>query len=200
MNFENALFLYLIIIFSAIVHEYAHGWTAYKLGDPTAKFAGRLTLNPLAHIDLVGTVLMPLILMSFTGIFFGYAKPVPFNPYNLKTRYGPSLVALAGPLSNFLIALVFGLSLRLMPFNSLILLFPLIVMVNIWLALFNLLPFPPLDGSKIIALILPYKLQRQTLFLETFSFSGIFLALILAWFVIPRLAPLLYQLIVGAPL
>ena len=116
MDIQSGIFLYIIIIFSAIIHEYAHGWAALRQGDPTAKYAGRLTLNPLAHIDWWGTVLMPLLLLFTFGVFFGYAKPVPINPYNFRNqRRGIIYVSLAGVGANFLIALALGLFVRFMP-------------------------------------------------------------------------------------
>ena len=188
------LFLYIIIIFSAVIHEYAHAWVAYQEGDPTAKYSGRLTLNPLPHIDLWGTVIIPLFLLFSFGGFIGWAKPVPFNPYNLKDqKYGIAKVAIAGPLANFSIALLFGIFLR---FTSILTLpLSLIVYINIFLGLFNLLPFPPLDGSKLAMVFFP-ELERN---LSSIGFLGIFLAIIFALFILSPLSNLIYYLIVGQP-
>ena len=188
------LFLYIIIIFSAVIHEYAHAWVAYQEGDPTAKYSGRLTLNPLPHIDLWGTVIIPLFLLFSFGGFIGWAKPVPFNPYNLKDqKYGIAKVAIAGPLANFSIALLFGIFLR---FTSILTLpLSLIVYINIFLGLFNLLPFPPLDGSKLAMVFFP-ELERN---LSSTGFLGIFLAIIFALFILSPLSNLIYYLIVGQP-
>src|SRR3989344_9583307 len=141
---EMSLFLYAVIIISAVFHEYAHGWVAYRLGDSTAKDAGRLTLNPLVHIDIVGTVLIPLFMILTAGIFIGWAKPVPYNPNNLKDKkYGSLKVGIAGPVANLLIAAILGLFLRfaVLPFakvDAISIAFPdllaYIVYINIFLA------------------------------------------------------------------
>lgn len=151
------IILILILLFSVIFHEIAHGWMAYLLGDPTAKIAGRLTLNPKKHIDPVGTILLPLFLLVITfgrGPILGWARPVPINPYNFSNkRYDPAKVALAGPMANILLALIFGLLLRFggnfLP-EPTIAVFLYIVQINLLLAIFNLLPIPPLDGSHIL--------------------------------------------------
>lgn len=197
------IFLYLIIILSAVFHEYAHSLMAYKLGDTTAKDSGRLTLNPLVHLDLWGTVIIPLFLLFTSGIFIGWAKPVPYNPYNLRDqKYGSLKVALAGPGANLLLAIILGLPLRFLSLENLTLssnflsfLFYLkfIVYINIFLALFNLIPFPPLDGSKIFFTLFPSSLKY---FLEM-GFLGIFLALILAFFILSPIANLLFWIITG---
>ena len=196
MPIEFKIFLYLIVVFSAVFHEYFHGWMAYYLGDPTAKYAGRLTLNPLKHLDPLGTVLIPLFLLFFFGGFIGWAKPVPYNPFNLRDqKYGSAKVGLAGPAANFLIALVFGLVLRLAPISGL-LYFALswVVYVNIFLGLFNLIPIPPLDGSKLLMDFFP---RSRTLQILQGSFMGIFLALFLAIMFLPPLAGFFYYLFTG---
>lgn len=187
-----------------MVHEYSHGWMAYRLGDPTAKNAGRLTLNPLVHIDLIGTVILPLFLLLTSGIFIGWAKPVPYNPYNLSDkRYGSLKVGLAGPASNILLAVLLGFLLRLFTayYPMFAGVFPpiffeligFIVYINIFLALFNLLPFPPLDGSKIFEDLFPrYRMQIVSL-----GFAGIFLALMVSFYFLPPLAQFVFQIITG---
>ena len=179
-----------------MLHEYFHGWTANYLGDPTAKDAGRLTLNPIKHIDPLGTVIIPLALLFFFGGFIGWAKPVPYNPYNLRDKkYGSTKVALAGPLANFLIAIFFGLILRFVQLDGLIFVaFGWIVYINIILALFNLIPIPPLDGSKLLLDLFPRSSAIR--FLE-YSFLGIFLALFVAFRFLPYIASFFYFLIVG---
>lgn len=194
------LFIYIIIILSAVIHEYAHGWAAYQLGDPTAKNEGRLTLNPLVHLDPLGTVIIPLFLLFTSGVFIGWAKPVPYNPYNLRDlKYGSLKVAIAGPGINLLIALILGLILRflspvLLNYNSNLPFFlGFIVYVNIFLALFNLLPFPPLDGSKIFADLFP----NQWKYFMQLGMIGIFIALLIAFFILSPVANFVFRLIVG---
>ncbi len=195
---EFKIFLYIIVVTSAIFHEYFHGWAAFQMGDPTAKYAGRLTLNPLKHIDPMGTVIIPLFLLFFFGGFIGWAKPVPYNPYNLRDqKYGSSKVAIAGPGANFLIALIFGLLLRFVPLGGfLVIAFTWIVYVNIFLGLFNLIPIPPLDGSKLIMDFFP---QSRILQILAASPLSIFLAIIIAITFLPFLSSLLYYLIAGSP-
>ncbi len=200
---EQVLFLYIIIVISAVFHEYAHGFVAYYLGDPTAKNAGRLTLNPLVHIDLFGTVILPLFLLFTGGIFIGYAKPVPYNLDNLRDKkYGSLKVAIAGPSSNLFIALAFGLFLRFFSGSILtsaivppifVSLMALVTIVNIALAFFNMIPFPPLDGSKVFFDLFPRYWSR----VMNLGFSGLILALLVAFFVMPKLISLTFWFIVG---
>lgn len=178
------IFLIAILIFSIVLHEVSHGMVANALGDPTAKLAGRLTLNPIPHLDPIGSVILPLILAILPGNFIiGWAKPVPVNPFNLRGKYGSALVSLAGPGSNLAIALVFGLALRFFPiaeFNpALFLIFGFIVYLNILLAVFNLIPIPPLDGSHILFNFLPRSYDHIKIFLARY---GIFFMLFLIFF------------------
>ena len=160
----DQLFVIVIIIFSAVIHEVMHGVAADWLGDKTARYAGRLTLNPIPHIDPFGSVILPVALTLLgSPIFFAYAKPVPYNPYNLKPgRFSEAIVAFAGPLSNIVLAILFGVVVRLGVFSAAIngILF-LVIVVNTMLFLFNLIPVPPLDGSKILESLLPSSLQYQ---------------------------------------
>jgi Zn-dependent protease len=172
-----------ILIFSIIVHEVAHGYAANALGDPTARLAGRLTLNPIPHIDLIGSVLVPVFLViSNAGILFGWAKPVPYNPYNLKSqRWGEAIVAFAGPGTNILLAVIFGLLVRFgtglpVPFLSLA---TIAAYVNLFLGLFNLIPIPPLDGYTTLRGLLPYKAAMPLRNLEARIQQGGFVSLIL---------------------
>ena len=190
---------------SVVVHEFAHGWMAFYLGDPTAKHYGRLTLNPIKHLDFFGSLVVPFMVFVVSGgqAIFGWAKPVPFNPRNLRDqRYGEAKVAAAGPLANFLMALVFGLFIRFMPeqflvSTNLIQIFGLIVFLNILLAVFNLIPIPPLDGSKILFAFLPRSLDNIRVFLEKY---GTFLLLFFIFFAFQWILPLvflIFKLIVG---
>lgn len=160
MDIGSTIFAVVIIIFSAIIHEVMHGYVADMLGDPTARYAGRLTLNPIPHIDLFGSIILPLLLVfSGSPIFFGYAKPVPYNPYNLRPgRFSEAFVAGAGPFSNLAIALIGGLAIRLGLAGGIADVVFLVVVINIMLFLFNLIPIPPLDGSKVFEALLPRSL------------------------------------------
>lgn len=156
-----------ILMFSIVLHEVAHGYAAEMLGDPTARMAGRLTLNPLRHLDPFGSVIIPaLLVVTQSPILFGYAKPVPYNPYNLfkSPRFGEAIVAGAGPATNLALAALAGAVVRFSPALGVsepfleVLFFA--VYINIFLALFNLIPIPPLDGSKVLGAILPGSLGR----------------------------------------
>ena len=162
-----------VLLFSVIVHEVAHGYVALRNGDPTAKMLGRITLNPIPHIDPIGTILLPaLLLMSGAGIIFGWAKPVPVNPMNFRNyRWGEITVSAAGPLSNLALAVVFSYVLQLGPPNLGLMQMALWgVKINIFLALFNLIPIPPLDGSHIVSTLLPRDLARMYAYLEPVGF------------------------------
>ena len=160
----DIIFSLVILIISVILHEVAHGYMANWLGDPTARLQGRLTLNPLSHIDPMGSIILPAILaISHSPIMIGYAKPVPYNPYNLSGKYDEALVAGAGPATNLLLALIFGLAIRFGSVSmtpQLLTAFATIVFTNLVLAIFNLIPIPPLDGSKVLSDILPGALGR----------------------------------------
>lgn len=204
------IFLIIILIFSVILHEISHGTMANYLGDPTAKQAGRLTLNPLYHLDLFGSIILPAFLiltakLTGGGIIFGWAKPVPINPYNFRDKkYGEAKVALMGPVANLSLALVFGLALRFFSFISaypgLAFLFSYIVYINIILAVFNLLPVPPLDGAFILFTFLPSSTEKLKIFLHQF---GIFILLFILFFLfngIIIISNSIFHLIVGSPL
>ncbi len=171
-NMPIQIFQLIVLIFSVVIHEFSHGYAAYRLGDDTAKNAGRLTLNPLSHLDLIGSLMLLIV-----GL--GWAKPVPYNPSLLYKdyKYGPLKVALAGPFSNFSVAVIFGIILRLTyPYLNpvAIELLGSVVFLNCLLAVFNLLPIPPLDGSSILAIILP---RRYSLIFQNLGFGGIILVL-----------------------
>ncbi|MEK7193703.1 MAG: site-2 protease family protein [Patescibacteria group bacterium] len=175
------IFQLAVFIFSVMIHEISHGYTAEKLGDPTARLAGRLTLNPLRHLDPFGSFILPIGLYILTqGAFiFGWAKPVPYNPMLLKNpTIAAAKIAAAGPVSNLVIAAVFGILIRILgfinipAFGSISLFFGLIVYINILLAVFNFVPIPPLDGSKVLVVFLPRteKTVRAMAFLESYGF------------------------------
>lgn len=201
MTLTSGLFIYIVIVLSATFHEYAHGLAAFSLGDDTAKQAGRLTLNPLAHVDLWGTVLVPLLFILTAGSFIGWAKPVPYNPLNLiDKKYGSLKVAIAGPAANIGIAVIFGLLVRfgantfLAPYGVLVQLIAFIAYVNIFLALFNLIPVPPLDGSKVLYDLIP-SVGRV---FDRIGFFGLFLALVVSFYILSPIAQFLFTLITGA--
>ena len=182
-NFGYLIIVLLIVVFSVILHELAHGIVAYWLGDHTAKDAGRLTLNPLKHIDPYMSILVPVVLYLLRAPVFGGAKPVPINYHNLKWReWGMALVALAGPLTNFLLAFIFfiighfsgflyGGSGELLQF-----IFSELVYINLGFMLFNLIPIPPLDGSRVLYAISPDAIRQ---FLAKMEVYGIFIVYIL---------------------
>ncbi len=179
----DIIFDIIIIVFSAILHEISHGLAARALGDKTAEYAGRLTLNPMAHIDPYGSVIMPLFLWFVSGgrFLFAYAKPVPFNPYNLRNqKWGPALVGLAGPATNFAIAIVLAGIIRLDLFSFGIAEFLVrVLLINLSLGVFNLLPIPPLDGSRLMYVFLPRRLERYKAMFEQY---GMWVALLFVFF------------------
>ncbi len=196
------IFSIAILIMSVVIHEFAHGIAALWQGDPTAKLSGRLTLNPIKHIDPVGSIAVPLICAILPGsVMFGWAKPVPFNPYNLRNRkWGEAIVAGAGPLSNILIALILSLIIRFfIPVLSqpVVELFILAILTNLVLAIFNLVPLPPLDGSKILYSLFPAKMSR---FIAIFERYGLMFTIIFIFAFVQVLDPIiwaLFKLLVG---
>ncbi len=210
MDIFILILILVIFLFSVVIHEVAHGQVAEYLGDPTARLAGRLTLNPIKHLDLMGSIIVPgfLILTSMVsgiGVIFGWAKPVPINPYNFRDqKYGSAKVAIAGPLANIALAVIFGLLIRfLSPFvsgefyQSLFSVFAYIVWINLLLAVFNLLPIPPLDGSHILFAFLPRDMENVKIFLAQY---GLLLLLFFIFFLFQWILPIinfLFYLIVG---
>lgn len=185
------IFQIIILIFSVVIHEVAHGFAAYKLGDNTAKFAGRLNLNPFNHLEWFGSFILPVLSYTTGGFIIGWAKPVPFNPYNLSDqKWGEAKVAFAGPLSNISIAIFFGLLIRsgvMASFGaSFVYIASMIVFINLILATFNLIPVPPLDGSKILFSFLPYSMQNIRDFLEENSIYLMIFFIFFIWqFIVP---------------
>jgi Zn-dependent protease len=202
----GALLNIVVLIASVVIHEVAHGWAANKLGDPTAKLDGRLTLNPARHLDPIGSILIPGILLITNAPFlFGWARPVPYNPYNLKNpRRDEALIALAGPASNIILAVLAALAFRVfMPgmetlFASVLF---LIVILNLVLAVFNLIPIPPLDGSKLLFAAIPSTFGNFRATLEGMGFFLVvlFIATPLSSFISP-LVFTIAQLLMGVSL
>lgn len=173
------------LIFAIVLHEVAHGWVANKLGDHTARDMGRLTLNPIPHIDIVGTIILPVLCIAMNSPVFGYAKPVPINPYNFKNpKKGMAISSLAGPATNIIMAVSFVLLLRAVdvldgtvpepywnwlavPFSYMLIYG---IMINIVLAVLNLVPIPPLDGSRVVYWLLPDRQAAAYYRLERYGF------------------------------
>lgn len=202
------------LILSIVLHEMAHGYAANALGDPTARLRGRLSGNPLVHLDPIGSVLVPAFLFfSGAGILFGWAKPVPYNPYNLRNqKWGEAMVAAAGPAINIALALFFAVLIRSagalgLP-SSFLDIASYIVYINILLACFNMIPFPPLDGSKILAALLPLRArmgyQNFVMKVESLgiiaSFVAIFILINLLWEPFSQFVGSIFTLMTGVRL
>jgi Zn-dependent protease len=176
------------------------------LGDPTAKYQGRLTLNPISHLDPIGSILVPLLGYFAGGFIIGWAKPVPFNPYNLRSaKWGEALVAIAGPLSNICLALIFGLLVRFygqygLASESFLGLTSFVVLINITLAIFNLMPIPPLDGSKILFALLPYRWLAVREWFERYGLVLVFVFIFFIWQFMSPIIGRLFTLFTGFPL
>ncbi len=202
MNPLSVVLQLAVVLFAVVIHETSHGYAAFLLGDPTAKLSGRLTLNPIHHIDPIGTIVLPLFLALFHMPIFGWAKPVPVNPSRFKDwRRDMMLVALAGPGSNIVLGVISGLALYFLktlspgavvpairflqgggglpPLSLLMVIFIYSFLINFFLAIFNLLPIPPLDGSRILAWILPRKLLPEYYKLERYGILILFLLIYL---------------------
>lgn len=186
MHITGILITFALLLISVSIHEFSHGWVAYKLGDTTAKRSGRLTLNPLMHIDPVGTIVLPLFLFIATqGRFvFGAAKPVPINYNQLKNPKRDIIwVGASGPISNFIFALFLSILWRIIPTNPVInfILWTLIT-INVVLGVFNLIPIPPLDGSRVIMGLLPEGMASRYAMIEPYGFMLIILLIFLGLF------------------
>ena len=215
MNLSEAILSIPALMIAVILHEFAHGWVAEKMGDPTARLAGRLTLNPLPHIDPVGTILLPaMFIVLGSPVIFGWAKPVPINPMNFRDlRRGTFFVSIAGVTMNILLAVFFGLAFRIAleigeasgPFvkeaiiGPLLLFFQKSVLINLILAIFNMIPIPPLDGSRAVMSFLSFRYWEIFYRYEMYGFLVIALLLftgILQGIIIRPLF-FLYKLILG---
>lgn len=209
---ENAtqfIFQIAILIFSVVIHEVSHGYAALMLGDHTAEHEGRLTLNPLKHIDPFGSIFLPLLSYMLGGFVFGWAKPVPYNPYNLRNKkWGPAIVGAAGPAANISLAIIFGLMARSISGMDIgsaaefaanfVSIAAAIALLNLVLAIFNLVPIPPLDGSKLLFAFTPHRWRGVQHALEQYGF---FFLLLFIFFFSGWLSPVvffLFHLLTGA--
>lgn len=200
------IFYVLILIMSVVIHEVSHGYVANILGDPTARLAGRLTLNPLPHIDPLGSVVIPVALVLMHSQFlFGWAKPVPYNPYNLRNqRWGTALVGGAGVLANLLIAFIFGMVIRfgatLGLSDAFLSISVIIVFVNTILAVFNLLPVPPLDGAKVLFSVLPVQFRHFEEVMERYWFVLIIPIILFAGVIVVPVTQFIFTVFTGMSL
>jgi len=197
------IFAIAVLVMSVVAHEVSHGYAANLLGDSTARMAGRLTLNPAKHLDPIGSFVVPIFTFMLGGFIFGWAKPVPYNPYNLSNqRWGPAIVGAAGPASNLVIAVVFGILIR---FSDLIgIMSPefisiasMVVLINIVLAMFNMIPIPPLDGSKVLFAVLPYHMRYVQDFLEKYWVFLVFALIFFFWRFVSPVILVLFKIITG---
>lgn len=193
------IFQVAILIMSVVIHEVAHGFAARFYGDRTAEYEGRLTLNPASHIDPIGSVVVPTLSYLLGGFVFGWAKPVPYNPYNLKPgRWPETFVALAGPLSNIVIALIFSLILRAGDFGlGFLTITATIIYINVLLAVFNLMPIPPLDGSKILFSIFPERLYQFRNFFDRYGLLLVIIFILVIWQFIAPLVGVIFSFLTG---
>lgn len=199
----NFIFQIAVLIMSVVIHEVSHGFAARFYGDKTAEYQGRLTLNPLKHIDQVGSIIVPLISYFAGGFVFGWAKPVPYNPYNLKPgRWPEAFVALAGPLSNLALAIIFAIFFRLNvdPSLGFFAITTSIIYINILLAVFNLMPIPPLDGSKLLFAVFPESVYKLRFFFERYGLVLVLLFIFFAWGIISPIVATLVSFLTGLPL
>ena len=200
---DSILFLFklIVLVFSVVIHEISHGFVAERFGDPTARRAGRLTLNPIKHIDPFGSVILPLLMSLIPGgVVFGWAKPVPVDPRYFKHQDRDiAYVSAAGPLSNITLAFIFGMLIRALSFapqfswsEPLMELFAIIVITNVALAIFNLVPIPPLDGSGVLFAFLPRSMNGVRVFLQRY---GLFILLAFIFFGFDIISPFIFWLV-----
>lgn len=206
MQATDIVFKFIIIIFSIVIHEVAHGYAARHSGDKTAELSGRLTLNPIPHMDLLGTVILPIFIAITTGGgFFGWAKPVPINPDNFENeKKGMLLVSFAGVLANFALAIIFAIIFRGLSAYGLLntgmyFIISMIIMTNLSLGIFNLIPVPPLDGSKILIALLPERHARLVSnFLQKGQILFIFVVIFAFGSIIGPVINFLFKLLIGS--
>ena len=181
---------FLLIIGLVIsVHEASHAYFANRLGDPTARLLGRMTLNPAAHVDPIGTIIVPLVLFIFGGFIFGWAKPTPINPLNFAhPRRDSAIVAFAGPASNFTLAILFSIIFRVFPIDILL----IIISINLILGIFNLIPIPPLDGYKVLLGIVPKEIALRLAVLERY---GPIILIVFLLFFIRVFSPIIFAVL-----
>lgn len=201
LAFSQTVFTFLVVIFSIILHEVAHGYAAYIQGDETAYRAGRLTLNPLPHIDVVGSVIVPLLAFFTAGTFFGWAKPVPYNVHNIRTNIGHAFVAAAGILTNLLLAIMAGIAFKMLAVQGVLTpaaaeaLFTIIA-INVSLAFFNLIPIPPFDGMAILQAFFPrLHIGSHITFNPVYMIGAILVASVLYSMFMPHVFELVRQVL-----
>ena len=193
INISQAIFTFIVIIYSIILHEIAHGYAAYIQGDETAHRMGRLTLNPLPHIDMVGSVFVPLFAFLSLGTFFGWANPVPYNVHNIRTKIGHAFVAAAGVLTNLLLALLTGIVFKVLAAQG-VLTYDMgvalltIIKINVSLAFFNLIPVPPFDGMSILQALFPrLHINSRVIYNPLYMIGAILMASVLYSMFMPTL-------------
>lgn len=199
MDTSSLIFSIIALIFSVIIHEVAHGYVAEWQGDPTPRNQDRLTLNPVPHLDLMGSIILPLLLvLSGAGFIMGWAKPVQFNPmYFRNKKWGPVIVALAGPAVNIVVAALISIVLRFVPVPELFFSFAsTVVYINLLLAVFNLVPVPPLDGHYVLFALLPRRFEYIKRFLAQYSIVFFLIVVFFLWKYIQPLVELLYTVFI----
>ncbi len=200
MDTTTLIFSIIVLIFSVIVHEVAHGYAAEWQGDPTPRAQKRLTLNPVPHLDIMGSIILPLLLVvSGAGFIIGWAKPVQFNPtYFRNKHWGPVLVALAGPLVNIIVAVLMAIVIRFVPLSSgFMTIAGTVVYINLLLAVFNLIPIPPLDGHHILFAVLPRGSERIKHFMTRYSIVFFLLVVFFLWKYIQPIINFLYTVLIS---
>ena len=190
MNIESIIYIF-VLIYSIILHEIAHGYVAYREGDNTAKWAGRLTLLPWPHIDIVGSIIVPILSYMYSGVIMGWAKGVPYNPHMLRHKYSEARVAAAGVTMNLLIAIVFAFVYRFIDLNIIKYVSSIIVIVNVSLGIFNLLPLPPFDGLRILTSIFPTWGKKMINVIDANQTVFLFASIYIAYHIWPFILPII---------